>query len=167
MWCLITSIHKQTVGSLYREISKGYSWDSLRYSHNSLHLQYCNWVFMSVLGSKTGQNVVYRHHRPHSTVINHDARPTIIDTLLTFIFKMGQGAFRLLSFPYKVANTSFMTVCNLSPLRLPRIQHQKSRKLGWRSSQNGVGSVSLFVLIIPAANTSTKDNDVPKSIFCN
>jgi len=33
--------------------------------------------------------------------------------------------------------------------------------------QGGAGSMSLFFLIIQAANTSNKDNDVPKLIFCN
>jgi hypothetical protein len=29
-------------------------------------------------------------------VINHNGRPTIVDTPLTLIFKMGQGAFHIL-----------------------------------------------------------------------
>jgi len=36
-------------------------------------------------------------------------------------------------FPLKAANTTFMTVCNISSLSLPRMQDGKSLTLSWRS----------------------------------
>jgi len=50
-------------------------------------------VLLSLSAYENSQNDVYGPSRQHRAVINHDGRPTIVDTRLTFIFKMGQGAF--------------------------------------------------------------------------
>jgi hypothetical protein len=136
---------------------------------------------VSLLASKNSQNPVYRQEWPHRVVINHNGSPTIVDTPLTVIFKMGQRAFHILfclkrkpilclrlcatsgtadysrymtknrwrsvdahfhdlagSFspsvlPVKATNTSFMTMCNHSSRRLPKIRDQESLTLRWHS----------------------------------
>jgi len=50
---------------------------------------------MSLLVNNNSQNDVYRLYEPHRAVINHEGRPTIVDTLLTLILKMAQGAFHI------------------------------------------------------------------------
>jgi len=119
-------------------------------------------------------------------VINHDGRPTIVDTPLTLNFMMGQGAFHLLFclsrqpklhwwlfetchtpdcaryttnnhwrsvdghshdgtgtvfqfvLPIKPAKNSFMTVCNLSAVWVPRKHDPQSWKLHLRSFSSWV-----------------------------
>jgi len=41
---------------------------------------------------KYGQYVIYDRLHPITTLITHDARAKIFDTLLTIMFRMGQGA---------------------------------------------------------------------------
>jgi len=94
-WHLITNIHKHGVCSLYTQMSKGSSCDSLQDSNNLFHLHSYHWVFMSLLAYRNSQNNVYKQLQLHCAVINHDARPTIIDTLLTHIFKMGWEHFAI------------------------------------------------------------------------
>jgi len=48
-------------------------------------------------------------------------------------FQVGAGIVRHAVFPIQVANTLFITVWNHSPLRLPRMQDQKSLTLRWCS----------------------------------
>jgi len=89
---MIADIYKQGFGSLYRVISKRCSHDSLLDNQNGIGFQSCNSVNVNVLAYKTGQNSIYRHQLPSRTLINHHARARIIATLLTLIFKIGQGA---------------------------------------------------------------------------
>jgi hypothetical protein len=71
-----------------------YSSHILRDSNNLFHLQSYHAVFLSFLANNDSQNDVYTHKPPHRAVINHDGRPTIVDTLLTLIVKMGQAEFQ-------------------------------------------------------------------------
>jgi len=48
-------------------------------------------------------------------------------------FQDGAGSVSLRLLPIKEANTSFMTVCNRLPLRLPKMQYQQLLTLHWRS----------------------------------
>jgi len=48
-------------------------------------------------------------------------------------FQDGAGSVSLLVLPIKHASASVMTICNLWPLRLPKMQDQKSLTLRWRS----------------------------------
>jgi len=48
-------------------------------------------------------------------------------------FQDGAGSVSLSRLTMKAVNTSFMAVCNLLPLRLPRIHEQQSLMLHWRS----------------------------------
>jgi len=48
-------------------------------------------------------------------------------------FQDGAQSQSLLFWPLKAANTSFMDVCNQSPLRLPKMQSQKLLTLRWYS----------------------------------
>ena len=48
-------------------------------------------------------------------------------------FHDGAGSMSLFVLPIKHANTSVMTICNLWPLRLPKMQDQKSLTLRWCS----------------------------------
>ena len=97
MWRLIADIYKQGVASLYRQISKRYSNDRLPDDKNLIYIQSCDSVFMSDWTYKTGQNFVYSQSLPHRALNIHDARPQIVDTPLTLISKMGQGACRFLN----------------------------------------------------------------------
>jgi len=47
-------------------------------------------------------------------------------------FQDGAGSVSLNHLPIQAANTLFMTICNLSPARLPRIHDQKLLTLRWR-----------------------------------
>jgi len=91
-WWWIINFHTGGVGSLYRQMSRGYSRDSLQESSNLFHLQCYHQVLISVLLYKNSQHNVDKQYQPFRTEINHDARPTIVDTQLTLNFKMGQGA---------------------------------------------------------------------------
>ena len=48
-------------------------------------------------------------------------------------FHDGAGSMLLCLLPIKAANTSFMTICNLLPPRLPKIHNQESLTLHWHS----------------------------------
>ena len=95
-WLLIARIHKQVISRLYEQISMWYSRDSLLHSNKLYHLHRCNQVLTSVLDYKNGQNWVYGLSQPQCGLINNDLRPKIVDSWLTHIFKMGQGACRFL-----------------------------------------------------------------------
>jgi len=60
MWRIIVDIYILVVVSLYREMTKIYSRDSLSDSNNLYHFQRCNQVFMSNLTYTNSQNSVYR-----------------------------------------------------------------------------------------------------------
>jgi len=49
-------------------------------------------VFTSVLDYKNGQNRVNGLEEPQRASIHHNRRPKIVETPLTHIFMMGQGA---------------------------------------------------------------------------
>jgi hypothetical protein len=87
-------------------------------------------------------------------VINHDGRPTIVDTLLTFIFEDVAGSVSLSLLAIKASNNQFMTTCNLSPPRLPMIHDQQSLTLRWCSFHDGVGKVLQSVLCMKVAKNS-------------
>ena len=100
-------------------------------------------------------------------MINHDARPIILDALLTLIFKMGQGACQFLIFLYRQPILHLWLCATYRHSDYPECKTNNHWLSIHTHFQDGVGSVYLFVSIIKAANTSNKDNDVPKSIFCN
>jgi len=151
----------------------------------TLHWRSFSWSgrehFTISFAYKGCQDFVYDYVQPITPRITQDTRPRIVDTPLTLIFMMGQGAFwfpfhlyrqpilRLWQFatyrppdypgymtkncwhsidahfqdgagrlllsllPIQAANTSFITICNLSPPRLPKIHDQESLTLHWRS----------------------------------
>jgi len=134
---------------------------------------------------KGSQYFVYDYVQPIAHKITQDTWPRIVDTTLTLIFMMGQGAcyylfclyeqpilhlwrwatyhptdyprymttncwhsvnahfhdgagsILLSLLPIKAANTSFMTIHNLSPPRLPIIHDQEWLTLRWRSFCHG------------------------------
>jgi len=49
-----------------------------------------SWAFYSII---TVKMIYIDNNCQHRAVINHDGRPTMVDTLLTLILKMGQEAF--------------------------------------------------------------------------
>jgi len=71
--------------------------------------------------------------------------------------------------PIKAAMSFFMDACDQAPLILPKMQDQISLTLCWRSvdahSQVVVGRVSMLVLHIKVANTSSMNRDIPMLIF--
>jgi hypothetical protein len=71
----------------------GYSSHILRDRNNLFHFQSSHQVFLSLLEYNNSQHDIYRQQPPHRAVINHDGSPTIVDTLLMLILKMGQIAF--------------------------------------------------------------------------
>jgi hypothetical protein len=84
---------------------------------------------LGVLAYKNSQHVVYRQYQSYHAFIHHDARPDMVDALWTLIFVMGQWGVLLSSLPIKAVNTTFMTISNLSPLKLPTTQYQTSLTL--------------------------------------
>jgi len=135
--------------------------------------------------NKGSQYFVYDYVQPIAHKITQDTWPRIVDTPLTLIFMMGQGACYYLFCLYeqpilcvwlwatyhpadypkfmfknhwcsvdahlhagvgsvlrsllliKAPNTSFMTIRNLSPPRLPKIYVEESLMLRWRSFCHG------------------------------
>jgi len=82
-------------------------------------------------------------------------------------FQDGVGSISLSLFPVKAANNFVMTVCNLSPPRLPKIQDQQLLTLHWCSVQDVIGHMSLFVLIFKMANKWKSNIAIPLSLFCD
>jgi len=80
------------IGSLWKQIRKWCSHDSLPNNRHSMGSFCCNSVILRVLIYKTGHNFVYCHYLPYRTLINDDARPKIVDTPWTVIFKIEQEA---------------------------------------------------------------------------
>jgi hypothetical protein len=84
----------------------------------------------------------------------HYARPTSIDAQLKFSFKMGQGAFRFVLFRYRqpILHLWLSRICSPSDSsKYMTNNHQCSIEA---NCQDGVDSMSLFLLIIMVANTS-------------
>jgi len=72
-------------------------------------------------------------------------------------FQDGAGTESRLFLPLKAANTSFMDVCNQSPVRLPKMQDQKSLVLSW-CTFSGWGRERIAIIFpLKAANTSFMD----------
>jgi len=109
---------------------------------------------------------IYEYLQPITTQINHDAKPKIIDALLMLIFNMGQGACRFLFCIWMQPIPHFWMYAFNSHSDYKRCK-TKNR---WHSFDSHfwdqAGSISILVLILKAANTSKKDNDIPNSIFC-
>ena len=82
---MIAHICKHGFGSLSSLISKRSSRNSLPDNRNLIHFQYCNSVILNLLAHKTSQNSIYRHWWLSRALINHSARPKIIDAPLTLI----------------------------------------------------------------------------------
>jgi len=68
----------------------------------------------------------------------------------------GAGSMSLPLVPLKAANTSFMTICNQSPLRLPKMQDQISLTLRWPSYPGWAWECVSPFLIRKVASTSKK-----------
>jgi len=105
--------------------------------------------------------LVYGCLSSSATHITEDARPKIV----VFYFQNWVGNILLSLLPIKVANSSFVTVWNLSPHRLPKIHDQQWLMLVDHHFEDVVGCMSLFVLIIKDANTSKPNTDVAMEIF--
>jgi len=112
-WRMITDIYQLEVGSLCRSISKWCSRDSLMDNHNLIHFRGCNWVILSVLAYKTGQNFVYRLWRPHRTLINHDARQKVVDAPLTLILPWAYPQYAIIHFRIEYQQWSCGSRCIL------------------------------------------------------
>jgi len=148
-------------------MSRGYSHGSLRDSINLFHLQCCHKVFLSLLEFKNSQKDVYKPLWPHRAMINHDARPKIIDAPWMLIFKMGQGVFCFHFFSYEQSILRLWLSATYCTSDCPQYATNNHWAFVDSHFQDGVESLSLFVLIIKAANTSKTDSYIPKSIFCN
>ena len=61
-------------------------------------------------------------------------------------FQDGAGSVSHSLLPIKSANTSFMTICNLSPPRLPKMHDQESLTLRWHSFLRGGSNIVMNIL---------------------
>jgi len=116
---------------------------------------------------KGNQHYAYAEQWINDFSITWFARQKIIDAPLMLIFRMGQWP------------SHFLLYIELQPiphLWLSASNHHLDypwckSKNHWHAMdyhvQDGAGSVSLFFLVIKAANSSKKDNNTPKSIFCD
>ena len=119
------------------------------------------------LAFKGSQHYAYAEQWINDFSITWFARQKIIDTPLMLIFRMGQWP------------SHFLLYIKLQPI--PHLWLSASNHhldYPWCKStnhwhavdyhvQDGAGSVSLFFLVIKAANSSKKDNNTPKAIFCD
>ena len=94
-------------------------------------------------------------------MINHDARPIIVDAPLMLIFKKRQGVFRFLFVQSRRPILRLWLSATYCPWQFPGYMTNNR----WHSIDthvwDGVGSVSLIVFNIRAANISKKDSDIP------
>jgi len=91
--CFLTQ--KRTLYSpcpILRLITSRWSCNSLLDNHNSIRVDCCNVLILNVFANKTAQNAMYRHLQLSCALINHHARPKIVDAPLTVIFVIRQGA---------------------------------------------------------------------------
>jgi len=123
-------------------------------------------VDASIFANIGGQYCHSALQRPNLLLITSLTRPQSVVALLPLIFRMGHGASRFVFCLYRPlipASWKSATNCHSDNPRCMTKYH-------WRSVddhlQDGVQSISRLVLIWKAANTSKKDNDVPKSILC-
>jgi hypothetical protein len=155
---MIADIYKQGFGSHSGLISKRSSRDSLPYNHNLIYFQHCTSVILNVLAHKISQNSIYRHLWLSRALINHPARPKIVDAPLTLIFRMGQGACLFFFWVRKRPIHPLWTFASNHHLDYSWCK----TKNHWRAVdyhvQNGATSVSLLCLGINAADSSEKDN---------
>jgi hypothetical protein len=164
---MIADIYKQGFGSLSRLISKRSSRDSLPDNHHLIHFQCCNSVILNALAHKTSQNSIYRHLWLSSDLINHPARPQIVDAQLTLIFRMWHGAFFFL---FWVGIRPIPHVWLFAFNRHLDYPWCMTKNHWWAVDyhvQDWARSVSLLFLVIKAANLSEKVNGVQKLIFCD
>jgi len=91
----------------------------------------------------------------------------IVDVPLTLIFRMGQRACHMLF---------CVEIRPIPHLWLPASNRHLDypwckSKYRWHAvdyhAQDGVGSMSLMFVVLKAADSLEKDNDVPKSLFCD
>jgi hypothetical protein len=82
---MIIDNYKQGFGSISRLLSKRSSRNSLSDNRNQIHFQCCNSEIINVSAHKTSQNSIYRHLWLSCALINHPARPKIIDAPLMLI----------------------------------------------------------------------------------
>jgi len=164
---MIVDIYKQGFGSLSRLMSKWSSRDCLPDNHNWIHFQCCNSVILNVFVHKTSQNFIYRYQWLAHTLINHPARPKIVDTPLTLIFRMGQ---RECFFLFWVGIRPIPHLWSFASNRHLDYSWCKTKN-HWHAIdyyvQGGARSVSILFLVINMADSSEKVDDVQKLIFCD
>ena len=157
---MIAEFYKQGFGSLSGLIRKRSSHDSLPDNHNFIYFPCCNLVILNVLVHKTSQNSIYRPLWVSCALINHPARPKIIDDPLTLIFRMGQGVCLLL---FRVGKRPIHPLWLFASNRQLDYSWSKSKN-HWRAVdyhvQDQATSVSLLFLGIKVADSSEKDNSV-------
>ena len=111
--------------------------------------------------------VIYECLWPIAMQINLDAKITIVDALLTLIFRMGQQACHFPIWLYMRPILQLWTSAFNCQSDYPQCKTRNHWHTIDSHFQDGVGSVSLLFLIIKAASTWEKDKDVAKSLFCN
>jgi len=166
-WRLTKNIDTHGVGSLYWQMSRGYSRNSLQDSNNLFHVQSYHQLFRSLLAYSNSENDVYNQQQPHCALINHHAMPTIVDTPLTLILKLMQGTFTFLFFLWRWPILCLWLCGTSHPSEYPGYMTNPSWWSVDAHFQEGVGCAPLFVLINKEANTSKTDSTVPKSISCD
>jgi len=101
---------------------------------------------------KNGQNNVFRPKWPYCAVIDHDGRPTIVDTLLTLIFKMGQGAFHFLFCLWRWPTLRLWQFATSRPPDYPKYTTNNRWRSVYAHFADGAGRVPHSVLPRKAAN---------------
>ena len=108
---------------------------------------------MSVLDYKNSQNWVYGLEQLQRALINHGRGPKSIDTLLTHIFMMGQGAWRFLLCLWTMASPPLCVITTKLRFYYPTYR----TKDFWCSVdahfEDGTRSISLSFLRIKVINT--------------
>jgi len=110
---------------------------------------------------------VYGWLRSFASLITEDARPKIVDTPLTLIFRIRQGVYHFLLCILRQPIPHLWASESNYRSDYPRSKTKKHWLAVDSHFQDGAGSGSHLILIIMAANTSDKDNDLQMSLFCD
>jgi len=91
----------------------------------------------------------------------------MVDALLTLIFRMGQPGCHFLFWVEIQPIPHWWLSASNCHLDYPRCKSKNHWHAVDYHVQDGAGSVSLLILFIKAADSLKKDNDVPKTMFCD
>jgi hypothetical protein len=107
---------------------------------------------VSFVAYQHSQSNVYSRTQPHHTAIYHNRRPTIVDTLLTLIFIMGQVYFDCLFCLWRQQIMHLWLCATYRPADYPRQMTKNCSRSVDTHYLDGAASVLHFVLPIEAAN---------------